>query len=160
GDQLSGHFALYNAANAVVSAPVVGPHAQGTFTTPAISVPAPAQGATLTYHWQVYSNDTKDNSAVAGPCYFTVDLTAPVAPTVTLDVGGVATPPPADGSAYQTSLAGTPLAFTFTPGGVATDTANYRWSVNSDTPGTETLTPGAPGAPVTKSLTLSSAGPN
>jgi len=54
-------------------------------------------------------------------------------------------------------------AFTFSPGGSGsqlTETANYRWSINTDTPGTQTLTPASPGASVTNTLTLSSSGPN
>jgi hypothetical protein len=162
GDQLSARFTIYNTANAVVDTEVVLPRAQGTFTSPVMTVPAPAAGTTVLYHWQVYSNDTKDNSLIGGPCYYKVDLTAPGTPSVTLDVGGVATPPAADGSPYPTS-AGTPLTFTFAPGGTVADTVKYRWSVNADTPGTEWLpssTATTGGVSVAKTLTLTSSGPN
>lgn len=165
GDLLSAYYTVYDAANKIVAHPEIPARTQKQpFTTPSFSVPKPAVGSTLTYHWTVYSSDGRDKSPTAGPCYFTVDLTAPAPPDVTLDVAGVATPPPGDGEDARPVTVLSDLKFTFAPGqGSEKDTVKYRWSINDDTPNKQWLpssTASVGGVTQTPTLRVTSSGPN
>lgn len=169
GDQLTATFQYWSVAGTkpgtLMSVRNVGPQAQGTITTPLWGNMNRAIYGDV-YRWQAYSTDPSGMPSPTAPstsvsCYFKIDTTAPVSPAVTVDLNGAQTAPAPDGSPV-TVAAGTPLSFTFAPGGPAADTYRYSWSVNSDSPGPERLpSTGTAGASViNKSITLNASGPN
>jgi hypothetical protein len=98
--------------------------------TYSLNAPTLADG---TYAWRVQAYDGTDASAWSGFCEFTVDGTAPPAPSVTTPAsappGSCLVLPDAPSNDEASCGVGDTGSFTFVPGDATTTT--YRWSLNS-----------------------------
>ncbi len=123
--------------------------------TYSVNAPALADG---TYAWRAQAYDGVDKSQWSGWCEFTVDGTAPPAPSVTTPTtppaGSCLVLPDAQSNDDASCGVGDTGSFTFVPGDSTTTT--YRWSLNSQTATSAATAVSSPGFTVT----FNSFGPN
>lgn len=111
--------------------------------TYAINAPTLNDGV---YAWRAQAYDGVDKSQWSGWCEFAVDGTAPPAPSVTTPsspaAGSCLVLPDAEKNSDADCTVGDTGSFTFSPGDATTKT--YRWSLNSQTPTSATISVSSP----------------
>ncbi|MFG3494170.1 LamG domain-containing protein [Streptomyces sp. NPDC047928] len=104
-----------------------------------VRMPAGQDGATYRYKTLTQSYYTHDgttryvSSPFAAYCYFTLDTTAPKAPTITFATGTPYTECTAT-SCVAGGSPGTPGRFTLAPNAADTDITSYRWTLQGQPP--------------------------